>query len=159
MEAGPVPSTPQLVGGYPLSLLPQHCLAYRPERRPPGPGRGQPPVRASSGVSLPHAARASLGPTLSAASCSPPGPGQQQQRGPRRAAGLSWSPLLSSPSPGYTAGHTGPSLGTNCRRRWAPQGRCWDHTCWQAGLAPVGRRAALMMPLMMCSWPTVILFH
>lgn len=118
---GPCAQHPAAGGGLPPQP-PAPALLGLPSREAASWARAGPASRACEFWSVTTARREGLSGTNSfCCFLQPPGPGQQQQRGPQRAAGLSRSPLLSSPGPGYTAGHTGPSLGANCRGRWAPR--------------------------------------
>ena len=117
-----MPSTPQPVGGTPSASPP--VLLGPPSQEAAswaraGPASGVRTVCGPSrGLELGHGEGLS-GTESFCCFLQPPGPGQQRG-GPRRASGLSRSPLLSSPGPGYRASHTGPSLGANCRRRRPP---------------------------------------
>lgn len=152
-----MPPAPAAGGGSPLSLPPQHCLAYRPEAASWAQGRGQPPVRAEFWSVTAALAREGLSGTNSATSTTPR-PRAAATGTPKGAAGLSRSPLLSSPGPGYWPGHTGPSLAPIAAGALGPRAAAVTPVENKPG-RPMGKGAALVIPSAVCSWPTVILFH
>lgn len=156
MEAGPVPSTPQRWGATPPASRPS--TAWPTVRGGLlGQGRASLPCVRVLECHYRTPARSLSGTNSFCCFLQPPARAAAAAGDPEGHAGLSRALLLSSPGPGYTAGHTGPSLGANCRGRAGPPGPLQSHLL----TSRVGPRegAALMMPLMMCSWPTVILFH